>query len=644
MKYSYHNGFLSSSAPCGNRGLRNCKSGLVILIVCIIVTINTGCKSPADYRRQADDVAYYIIRQKQHVALGETEDFSIEKPSDLLRRRLLLEQDLLYLDEASLGSGRLEQIEHWPDADYSDSTLSADEVVGLGADVPLKLSLIHALQVGARNSFTYQTRKEQIFQKALALDLERNDFRNIFSQQVESLVSTDASEGATVSGVRQSSTTGWAKTLENGISLSANLAIDLANLLTLGGASSLGLRADATVTVPLLRGSGEHIVTEGLTQAERNVVYEIYGFERFKRQFAVDTASAYFSVLEDSDQVKNEEANYRNRIKLVRRSKRLADAGQLSEIQVDQAVQNELRARNDWIGALQSYEQGLDDFKILLGLPVDARLELDPNELGILAARAEEFVSGTDDSEQADVDSRVLPADAPVEYAEVGEKNAGPFEIDRSVAEQLALDNRLDLRVARGQVFDAQRVVVVAADALRAELNLVGHTESGSRRTVDTAGSDDARIRANQAISSGVLTLNLAVERTAERNNYRNSLISLEETLRVMSTKEDEVKLDVRNRLRTLLLARESVQIQAESVRVAEKRVRSTDLFLQAGRVQIRDVLEAQDDLVSAQNSLTAAVVRYRVAELQLQRDMGMLKVNEKGLWREFDPEEINNE
>ena len=605
MKYSYHNGFLSSSAPCGNRGLRNCKSGLVILIVCIIVTIHTGCKSPSDYRRQADDVAYDIIRQKQHEALGETEDFSIEKPSDLLRRRLLLEQDLLYLDEASLGSGRLEQIEHWPDADYSDSTLSADEVVGLGADVPLKLSLIHALQVGARNSFTYQTRKEQIFQKALALDLERNDFRNIFSQQVESLVSTDASEGATVSGVRQSSTTGWAKTLENGISLSANLAIDLANLLTLGGASSLGLRADATVTVPLLRGSGEHIVTEGLTQAERNVVYEIYGFERFKRQFAVDTASAYFSVLEDSDQVKNEEANYRNRIKLVRRSKRLADAGQLSEIQVDQAVQNELRARNDWIGALQSYEQGLDDFKILLGLPVDARLELDPNELGILAARAEEFVSGTDDSEQADVDSRVLPADAPVEYAEVGEKNAGPFEIDRSVAEQLALDNRLDLRVARGQVFDAQRVVVVAADALRAELNLVGHTE---------------------------------------RNNYRNSLISLEETLRVMSTKEDEVKLDVRNRLRTLLLARESVQIQAESVRVAEKRVRSTDLFLQAGRVQIRDVLEAQDDLVSAQNSLTAAVVRYRVAELQLQRDMGMLKVNEKGLWREFDPEEINNE
>jgi outer membrane protein TolC len=205
------------------------------------------------------------------------------------------------------------------------------------------------------------------------------------------------------------------------------------------------------------------------------------------------------------------------------------------------------------------------------------------------------------------------------------------------------LDNRLDLRVARGQVFDAQRFVVVKADALRAELTLLGSTESGSRRTVATAGLDDARIRANQAESSGLLTLDLAVERTAERNDYRNSLISLEQTIRFMSTLEDQVKLDVRNRLRTLLSARESLQIQAESVRVAEKRVISSNLFLQAGRVQIRDVLEAQDDLVSAQNSLTAAVVRYRVTELQLQRDMGMLKVNEKGLWREFDPEEVNN-
>ena len=73
---------------------------------------------------------------------------------------------------------------------------------------------------------------------------------------------------------------------------------------------------------------------------------------------------------------------------------------------------------------------------------------------------------------------------------------------------------------------------------------------------------------------------------------------------------------------------------------VAEKRVRSVDLYIEAGRAEIRDLLEAQDALLSAQNSLTAAVVDYRVAELEIQRDMGLLEINANGLWREFTPEE----
>jgi len=40
---------------------------------------------------------------------------------------------------------------------------------------------------------------------------------------------------------------------------------------------------------------------------------------------------------------------------------------------------------------------------------------------------------------------------------------------------------------------------------------------------------------------------------------------------------------------------------------------------------------------------LTRAVVRYRTAELGLQRDMDVLQVNEKGLWQEFKPEEIDH-
>ncbi|MHC4487495.1 MAG: hypothetical protein ACYS9C_18130 [Planctomycetota bacterium] len=50
-------------------------------------------------------------------------------------------------------------------------------------------------------------------------------------------------------------------------------------------------------------------------------------------------------------------------------------------------------------------------------------------------------------------------------------------------------------------------------------------------------------------------------------------------------------------------------------------------------------MVDAQDDLLSAQNSLTRAVIDYRIAELEVQQDMGLLQADESGLWREFSPD-----
>jgi outer membrane protein TolC len=54
----------------------------------------------------------------------------------------------------------------------------------------------------------------------------------------------------------------------------------------------------------------------------------------------------------------------------------------------------------------------------------------------------------------------------------------------------------------------------------------------------------------------------------------------------------------------------------------------------------MRDLLEAQDALLAARNGLTAAVIQYRTAELQLQRDLDMLEITEKG-FKELTPEEM---
>jgi len=132
--------------------------------------------------------------------------------------------------------------------------------------------------------------------------------------------------------------------------------------------------------------------------------------------------------------------------------------------------------------------------------------------------------------------------------------------------------------------------------------------------------------------------LGLPLERTAERNLYRNSLIAVEQAVRAVQELEDQVKFQVRDDLRVLREARDRMRVQALSVRLAERRVDSTSRLLEVGRAEARDVLESQNDLVDAKNGLSLEVVRYRVAELSLQRDLDLLQVSETGRWTEVDP------
>lgn len=596
-----------------------------------------GCRSATEHRAGADKVASEIVLEKQQEALGRTEPFGIERPSDTLRRRLLLEQGLLIAGNASLGTDKLQPVKHWPEEDYPAATPSSGLNIPVEPNQAVKLTLVDALQVAARNTFEYQSRKEDVFQTALRLDLARNEFRNLFYGQGASELTTDTTGSSTVTTVDSSAVAGLSRQFKNGLSLSSAIALDLVSLLTQGGGSVVGLGADASVSIPLLRGAGRHIVAEPLTQAERDVVYEIWRFERFKRTFAVSVAQEYFAVLSQMDRVKNAEDNYRSAVVSARFTRRRSDAGRIDAIERDQALQRELSARNNWISAQEGLNGRLDSFKIALGLPADALIQLDPNDLMELRGRADRLIEEIVAAAEYEAAETAPPADAPVDLEPVSHEDAGPLELEERVAVRLALDRRLDLRIAMEQVYDAQREVVVRADALRTGLDL-----GGSAAVSDTDADGDLDIDGGQF--GALLSLDLPIERTAQRNAYRNSLIALERTVRDVQSLEDQIKLAIRDHLRTLMLAREGLKIQAAAVVVAEKRVRSSQMFLEAARIQIRDLLEAQDALLAAQNDLTAALVDYRIAELGIQRDMGVLAVNEKGLWQEFSPGDINHD
>ena len=593
-----------------------------------------GCRTPLDYRKEADDVAAGAIAEAQATALGRTEAIGIESPETTLRRRLLLDQVLPHGGPVSEGVRLLPDTEHWRQATHLGDA-PPEQPPPWTAGETVELTLVQCLQVCARNSPEYRTAKENLYRAALALDLERDVFRKTFSGMVRQTLRSNHDGNTRTNGSLTTGRLGVARVFRNGAELSSAIAVDLAKLLTRDRSSSWGVHADTSISIPLLRGSGEIVVTEDLTQAERSLLYQVYEFERFKRTFSVRVASAYFGVLRTEQQVRNQEESYRRLVSSTRRARRLADSGGLPEFQFDQAVQDELRARSRWISAMQSEESSLDSFKVLLGLPPDARVALSAADIEALGTRAPEL---TQDIRVADYTGVVPAADAPVVLEPPSRESGGPYEIEPERAVRIALEHRLDLRKARLQVEDAQRHVLVAADRLRAELTLGGATSVGEDRDIGGAGAPNARVAPAEMPLQGILTLDLPFERTSERNLYRNRLIDLERAARSYQELEDGVKLAVRDLLRDLLEARENVVIQSQAVKLAEKSVRSTDMHLQAGRAAIRDVLDAEESLLSARNSLDSALVNYRIAELTLQRDLGVLDVSAEGTWQEYRP------
>jgi outer membrane protein TolC len=130
------------------------------------------------------------------------------------------------------------------------------------------------------------------------------------------------------------------------------------------------------------------------------------------------------------------------------------------------------------------------------------------------------------------------------------------------------------------------------------------------------------------------LDTDLPWNRRRERNVFKRQLIRYEQAQRQLEAQEDTVKLEILNGLRDLIAARLSYENQLESVKVAQLRVKSNNLFMLSGRSSMRDVLEAADALLSARNSLVSALIAWRVSDLELRRDMGVLEVYDSGLWK----------
>ncbi|PIE23233.1 MAG: hypothetical protein CSA62_08460 [Planctomycetota bacterium] len=512
--------------------------------------------SADSYVEEADIEVYEILNDKRGAALGSDKAgpiaFSVDAAENTLRKRLL-------------------------------------ERIAKGETPELSLDLKRALEIAAENSEEFQQQRESLYFAALNLTGQRNRYTTIFSASGDldaNGVADDSANGGVGRGL-----TGR-KLMATGASILGGFASKFVRVFTSGGGWDVSSLLSLSITQPLLQSFGAAVTMEPLTQAERDVIYAIRNYERFRRRFAVDVTSDYLSVIEARNSLRNSLDNLKSLENNRKRSEELAKAGRTPQFEVDQSLQRELTARNGVIRSRTSLQTQLDRFKITLGIPIECEIK--------------------------------LARDALERVREIGIKEPA---LDEEKAIELAMQNRLDLRNSIEQVEDAERKVIVAKDALKMGLDLSAAIDIPNEKT-----SNGFKLDWDKYQWQVGLALELPLNKTNERNSYRRALIGLQAELRSHGRFLDRIKQNVRTQLRNVEQALRSYRIEENAVKLAQTRVDSTRLLIEAGRATTRDFLDSQSSLLSAQDNLTSRLVDYFVANLGLLRELEMLDVGKDGL------------
>jgi len=457
------------------------------------------------------------------------------------------------------------------------------------------ITLAQAVAMATAHNRAYQTQKEALYLSALSLTDERYKYARQWFGTIDGRYFSEGGEEDVLVGGSDEGLAGFDQLhlLGDGVLISTGLAIDWARFLSGDPRTTLRSVLTATITAPILGSGAGKVAREQLTQAERNVLYDIRAFNRYRKTFVVDIVTDYYNVLQQRDLVTNAGNNYKRAVESKERLEMESEAGRKSRIDVDEAEQNVLTAESRVVAAKERYEQSLDAFKIRLSLPTDANVVLDQNELRAL-------------------------------------EEMGISEIEYTLDEAIetALLRRLDLANSADFIDDAERNVSLGAEGLGPQLNLTGGANVESREKTDFS-----RLQFHEGIYDLRLEADLPFDRKTQRNAYRQALITLERQQRQYEDDKERIKLAVRSAYRRLKETADRYKIEKNSLNLAEERVKMNKVLLDAGRVTTRILLLSQDALLEAQNNVTRALIEHLDARLSFYRDVGIMQVRPDGMW-----------
>lgn len=309
---------------------------------------------------------------------------------------------------------------------------------------PFLITMGQAVHLALINSREFQTRREDLYISALPVTLQRFAFAAQFFF-TEELVRERFSQNS-VSGKANrwtaASAGGFTKLFSTGALLVAQFAnetvINLTGNVTPHTVSVSTINLD--IVQPFLRGGGKAVTLEPLTQVERNLVYEVRDYARFRKEFYVSIAGnisvpgvggaggvgggvgiasglgvrgpqispgsagrlalstgptagvqGYLPTLLLAANLKNEEINAQTLSELLTKFEAFVKAGRTDQLQASRVELDLLNAQSNVIDQQRRLRDALDRFKFQLGLPANVPLELDDEPIRPVIQHVDQF-------------------------------------------------------------------------------------------------------------------------------------------------------------------------------------------------------------------------------------------------------------
>jgi hypothetical protein len=441
---------------------------------------------------------------------------------------------------------------------------------------------------------------------------------------------------------------------------------------------------------PLLRGGGRAVTLEPLTQVERNLLYQVRSFGLFRQQFFVVTLTggtiqnfgntftlAGFSSAGNSDptigflpvvfNLVELEVDRRNLVFLesvARLYQELiqGEASGLSRLQLDQVMQRVIAGRAALILDRNTYRYQLDQLKMQLSMPPDLPVVVDMSlaqpfydvfnavdewqrkatrtldELPFIIAKIPEL-------EDIDVEGRsvLAPYRNYRSTKEFVPENEEGLEDTLQASVRIGMEYRMDLMNARASLYDTWRQIRVTANALKGVLNL-----AITNNIYTPAEPNNPFAFLSQAKTFGLaINAELPLVRINERNAFRTALITFQRGRRTLQSAEDNLKIQLRNDIRSVQLAYINYEIAKRNyelnVRLKDQSFEQIIAPPAAGgsglaqsanaATQTTNLLNFQGNLIAAMLSLTNGWASYQTQRLIVYRDIGILPYDE---WEAF--------